>query len=67
MDFAVLCAQIRDQQVGLVVLATMVEVLATMVGLAVLAIIADQLALPVIVATGSVLALSGNDQLTESI
>jgi hypothetical protein len=32
-----------------------------------LAIIADQLALPVIVATGSVLALSGNDQLTESI
>jgi hypothetical protein len=44
--------------VGLVVLATMVEVLAA---------IADQLALPVIVATGSVLALSGNDQLTESI
>jgi hypothetical protein len=55
--------------VGLVVLATMVGlvVLATMVGLVVLAIIADQLALPVIVATGSVLALSGNDQLTESI
>jgi hypothetical protein len=37
--------------VGLVVLATMVEVLATMVGLVVLAIIADQLALPVIVAS----------------
>ena len=52
--------------VGLVVLATM-EVLATMVGLVVLAIIADQLALPVIVATGSVLALSSNDQLTDSI
>ena len=40
--------------VGLVVLATMVVVLATMVE--VLAAIADQLALPVIVATGSVLA-----------
>jgi hypothetical protein len=53
--------------VGLVVLAIMVEVPATMVGLVVLAIIADQLALPVIVATSSVLALSGNDQLTESI
>ena len=51
--------------VGLVVLATMVVVLATMVE--VLAAIADQLALPVIVATGRVLALSGNDQLTESI
>ena len=37
--------------VGLVGLATMVEVPATMVGLVVLAIIADQLALPVIVAT----------------
>jgi hypothetical protein len=40
--------------------------LAIIVGLVVLAIIADQLALPAIVATGSVLALSGNDHLTES-
>ena len=55
-----------DAMVGLAIIVGLV-VLATMVGLVVLAIIADQLALPVIVATGSVLALSGNDQLTESI
>ena len=55
-----------DAMVGLAIVVGLV-VLATMVGLVVLATIADQLALPVIVATGSVLALSGNDQLTESI